>query len=78
MKEVNLRIQNDMIELEQYGGHLSLWIYGASVKEKKVRLFLNMLRLCLKKQVLEMLTDILIEPIKFVKFTLMKNLKKKM
>ena len=46
LKQVNLQIQNDLEELEQYGGRLSLRIGGVPVKEKErrkeARMFLNM------------------------------------
>ena len=35
LKQVNLQIQNDLEELEQYGGRLSLRIGGVPVKEEE-------------------------------------------
>ena len=78
LEQVNLLvIQTDLEELRQYGRCLSLWIDGVPARRRKeARMFLNMLRLCLKKQILGMLMDILIEPIELVNLTLVKRLQK--
>ena len=78
LEQVNLLvIQIDLEEFKQYGRCLSLWIDGVPVRRRKeARMFLNMLRLCLKKQILGMLMDILIEPIELVNLTLVKRLQK--
>ena len=78
LEQVNLLvIQTDSEELKQYGRCLSLWIDGVPERRRKeARMFLNMLRLCLKKQILVMLMDILIEPIELVNLTLVKRIQK--
>ena len=44
LKQVNLQIQNDLEEVEQYGTRLNLRIDGVLVKKKEEsRMFLNML-----------------------------------
>ena len=71
MKKVNLQIQNDVKESKQHGRHLSLRIDEVPVMS------LNILRVYLKKQIMGMLLDILIEPIVLVKPVLIKLFPKK-
>ena len=74
--QMNLQIKNNLEEVEQYSRRLSLKVDWVPVKEKEARMFLNMLWVFWKKQVLGRLMDILIEPIELVKLTLIKSIQK--
>lgn len=72
---MSLQIQQDMEELGQYGRRHNSRFDGSSAKEKE-RNHDVLEQVCLKKQVVLILVNILIEPIMLLKLTLIKSLQK--